>query len=150
MNKQKRVLFALITISSLLVAVPVSAGSLIGSNINDVQIPDGVGTYAASPIIIAGAPNGAVVTKIEYTFLIVHADGRDLDVDLNDHTRTSAFKSDLWRGSKFFGGTDVGVNPVKVGTIASGPLIGQPVNQTWYLAAADSFPANSGRSTYGV
>ena len=123
---------------------PVSAGSLAGSNINNVQISDGTGTYAHSPITISGAPSGAVVTKIDYTFLIQHSDGRDLDVDLNDNTRTSAFRSDLWRGSYFSGGTDAGVNPVRVGTITSGPLIGLPVNQTWYLAAADSFSGDSG------
>lgn len=114
-----------------------SAGSASGSNSGDVWIPDGPGTYVHSPIAISAAPAGAVVTRIDWSFQITHADGRDLDVDLNDHTRTSTYRADLWRGTFLSGGTDSGTNPSRSGTITSGPLIGLPVNQTWYLAAAD-------------
>jgi M6 family metalloprotease-like protein len=120
------------------------AGSATGSNSSDVNIPDGTGSYVHSPITISSAPSGAVVTRIDYSFAIVHTDGRDLDVDLNDNTRTTAFHSDLWRGSFYSGGTDSGANPTRSGTITTGSLIGLPVNQTWYLAVADSFAVDTG------
>lgn len=128
---------AMLALTALL-SVPAAAigGEATKCNDNDVWIPDGPGTYVHSPITITEAPAGRVVTSIVWAFQIVHADGRDLDVDLNDQTRTSQYKADLWRG-KFVGGLDEGSNPNRAGATIGGPLIGLPVNQTWYLAAAD-------------
>ena len=111
-------------------------GSATFSNGTDLNIPDGTGIYVHSPVTFSGAPSGVTVTRIDYSFSITHPYGGDLDVDLNDQTRTTAYKADLWRGT-LAGGTDSGVNPTRSGSITSGPLIGLPVNQTWYLAAAD-------------
>src|ERR1051325_1303077 len=144
MNKMKSKQFTLSfsTVAIMLIAVfllsksRVSAGSLFFSSGTDVAIPDGTGIYVHSPITVSGAPSSATVTRIDWFMSIHHNDGRDLDVDLNDHTRTAAFKADLWKGTFLSGGTDSGVNPVRQGTITSGSLIGLPVNQIWYLAAA--------------
>ena len=111
-------------------------GSATLSNGTDVSIPDGTGTYVHSPITISIAPAGATVTRIDWSFAIVHPDGRDLDVDLNDHTQTTAYHANLWQGT-FAGGYNSGANPSASGTLTAGALMGLPVNQTWYLAAAD-------------
>ena len=133
-----------VAIFLMLAFAPVAFGaSATGSNGSDVSIPDGTGSYRHSPITISSAPSGARVTRIDWSFSIVHSYGGDLDVDLNDNSRSTAFVANLWTGTQN-GGTDSGVNPSRSGTITSGSLIGLPVNQTWYLAAADVAAGDTG------
>ncbi|MFC1665909.1 CARDB domain-containing protein, partial [Pseudomonadota bacterium] len=113
----------------------VNAADQYNSNGSNVSIPD-AGSWVYSPIVISGAPTGAVVTSIDVHFSAVHAYSGDLDVDLNDEGITRNY--DIWANED--GSAD---NPSRtVNGITT--FNGLPVNGTWKLFAQDITSLDAG------
>jgi hypothetical protein len=81
-------IIAFIALLAVSASTAFAGSTTLKSNTDDFWIPDGTGSYVHSPITISEAPAGSVVSSISWGFYITHADGRDLDVDLNDHTKS--------------------------------------------------------------
>ncbi|MCP4548492.1 MAG: peptidoglycan DD-metalloendopeptidase family protein [bacterium] len=118
-----------------LLARPILAENIYGSNQTNLYIPDNDG-WVASTIVISGAPAGATVTAIDVHFSAIHPYAGDLNIDINDQGLVGNY--DLWANEG--GAMD---NPSRT-VYGVNAFNGLPVNGTWHLWGRDTEAGDGG------